>query len=382
MAQSVPKVPGMDGLRGLAALCVFAVHYNQMVGLEFTLWHFDLATFMANGKYGVSLFFSLSGFLLSIPFWNAQLYDAPSPVAINFYARRACRILPAYYLVLTCLIVWDRRWLLPGALFDNLSHYVFIFNFAEFSIFSISPQFWTIAVELQFYLLLPVLFIVTGRVSGKLAKPLIILVLLITCTALQPLLLDKFNTVISWPFNPWLTWISPNGPVLNFSLLATLPHFLIGTLTAYLFLELSREKSRSMFIKKHSEIFFWLSFLTIFVLLSTGWSEEVSLSSIPYGYPLVPSLIALLILSLPFTKTAQSLLDKGPFSQIGKISYGVYLIHYPCLSFIELAMRKKNMDVSNYWFAYGIGTLACTLILAMISYQIVEKPFLLLRRRK
>ena len=61
-------LPGLHGLRALAALLVFGVHFNQIVQLDYDIGPFSLYRLLANGNHAVSLFFTLSGFLLSLPF--------------------------------------------------------------------------------------------------------------------------------------------------------------------------------------------------------------------------------------------------------------------------------------------------------------------------
>jgi len=67
--QSRRYIAGLDGLRALAALAVFGVHFQQITGVAGRVGPFDVQTLLANGNTGVCLFFVLSGFLLSLPFW-------------------------------------------------------------------------------------------------------------------------------------------------------------------------------------------------------------------------------------------------------------------------------------------------------------------------
>ena len=92
------RLSGLDGLRGLAALAVFGVHYNQIVDVDVQVGPFDLYLLLVNGKYGVALFFILSGLLLSQPFWKSVIYGASWPDTRAYFKRRLARILPAYIL--------------------------------------------------------------------------------------------------------------------------------------------------------------------------------------------------------------------------------------------------------------------------------------------
>ncbi|MCP4451492.1 MAG: acyltransferase family protein, partial [Planctomycetes bacterium] len=103
-------LPGLNGLRALAALSVFGVHFNQIVQLDWQIGPFNIYTLLANGKHAVSLFLSLSGFLLSLPFWNRLVSGKPLPSIRDYLIRRLIRILPAYYVVLTVLVLLSGLW--------------------------------------------------------------------------------------------------------------------------------------------------------------------------------------------------------------------------------------------------------------------------------
>ncbi len=75
--QKEKRLPGLDGLRALAALSVFGVHFNQIVQFDCHIGPVSVYRLLANGNHAVSLFFSLSGFLLSLPFWKAIASGRP-----------------------------------------------------------------------------------------------------------------------------------------------------------------------------------------------------------------------------------------------------------------------------------------------------------------
>ena len=220
------RLRGLDGLRGLAALAVFGVHYNQIVDVDVQIGPFDLYLLLVNGEYGVALFFILSGLLLSQPFWKSLLYGANWPDTRAYVKRRLARILPAYYLALTVLIILTGYWRYSEAWMDILLHYSFLFNYAEFSIFSINPPFWTLAVEVQFYCLLPLLFLLLRRLSRRNIVG-IILLLSVVAYGLNFWLVSSIDKIILWPGSSTLTWIRPYGAVVTHSLLAHLPIFLL-----------------------------------------------------------------------------------------------------------------------------------------------------------
>jgi peptidoglycan/LPS O-acetylase OafA/YrhL len=113
---------------------------------------------MINGNTGVALFSVLSGFLLSMPLWQG-IKDANYPNIKQYFVNRVVRILPIYYLCLLGLLAL-KGFQGTDASFNNIvSHLFFLHNLKDQQVMSLNPLFWTLAVEFQFHLLLPVLFL-------------------------------------------------------------------------------------------------------------------------------------------------------------------------------------------------------------------------------
>jgi len=376
------RLSGLDGLRGLAALAVFGVHYNQIVDVDVQVGPFDLYLLLANGEYGVALFFILSGLLLSQPFWKSVLYSANWPNTSTFFKRRLARILPAYYLALTVLIILTGYWRYPQAWTDILLHYSFLFNYAEFSIFSINAPFWTLAVEVHFYCLLPLLFLLLRRHSSRNIVG-IFLILSVLAYGLNVWLVSSMDKFILWPGSSNLTWIRPYGAVVTHSLLAHLPHFFIGIICGGWLLHLKTTRPQSFDDGDwRYEIIFWLSFGLVFLLLATELGEWIQIPYGRYGLPLVPLLLGALVLSTPLTRSARKLLDSGPLRILGTLSYGVYIYHLPVLRLVDRNMAESAMNAREHWVYLGVISLALTLLAATVSYFLVERPALRLAHRK
>lgn len=368
------SIRGLDGLRALAALAVFGVHYNQIVRLDYHLGPFSIYTLLANGDHGVSLFFSLSGFLLSLPYWQALANHTSFPDARAYLLRRAARIVPAYYVALTALIILGDLWRVPHARVDILLHYTFLFNYTEFSIFSINPPFWTLAVEAQFYLLLPCIFLLIRKFPSY-ASWGVILLLGFGAYALHTSLISTVTRTVPWPLNPWLTWIRPNGAVLSHSIPANLPHFLIGMAAGKFYLDFVRKTDGPpRAIRTVSESVFWLCFLAVLLLLGTGYVEKIEAPYAPYGLPAVPLLLAAMILTAPFTRVAARILDGFPLRRLGLMSYGIYIFHLPCLNYLDRYLTKSGVDAAEHWLLFGSLGLAISVLIASVSYVVVEKP--------
>jgi len=379
--RSVKHISGLDGFRGLAALAVFGVHFNQNVRLDMIIGPVDVATLLANGERGVSVFFTLSGLLLSVLFWQAKADSGQLPDLKRYAVRRLARILPAYYAALTLLLFMDGLWRTPGAGADIGLHYAYLFNFAEFSIFSVNPVFWTIAVEVQFYLLLPLMFLFIRNMTPRTG-----LALILSMTAGGYLfhygLMRSVNAIIPWPWNPWLTWIRPNGAVLHHSLAGQLPLFLLGIVAGYFFLWIQEKKvvEQTKF-QWLCELGVWIMPGGALILILTGWEAYLRLPSGPYGFPGVPLMLALMVFCIPFSRNAKYLLDSAPLRLLGLLSYGFYLFHVPCLNLVYRFMNGQGIDIGERWGLFGAVSLALSLVAASVSYLIIEKPVMRLARK-
>ena len=379
--KSIKHIGGLDGLRGLAALAVFGVHLNQNVQFDMLVGPLDVATLLANGERGVSVFFTLSGLLLSVLFWQSKADNDSLPDLRKYTFRRLARILPAYYVALTLLLYMDGLWRVPGAGADIALHYTFLFNFAEFSIFSINPVFWTIAVEMQFYLLLPLIFLFIRKMSIRNGLTLV-LTLTVAGYLLHFWLICTVDTMALWPSNPWLIWVRPNGAVLYHSLAGQLPLFLLGVVAGYFYLRMREckidEKVRFQWL---CELGVWGLFGGALVLILTGWEESLQLPSGPYGFPGVPLLLALMILCIPFSRHAKRLLDCPPLRWLGLISYSLYLFHVPCLNLVYRFMGGQGIDISVQWGIFGLVSLCLSLLVATVSYLLIERPAMRFARK-
>jgi len=369
-------IKGLDGLRGIAAIAVFATHYDQIIFVDFSIAMFDLGLLFENGKIGVSLFFILSGFLLSLPFWDQLLYSIPFQGTRRYFKFRFARIIPAYYVCLTALLIINEEWKLALSSPDILLHYLFVFNLTEFSIFSFNSVFWTLAVEMQFYLILPILFWVLQWFKPR-HTSIIVLSLIFTPYVIQYLIIEYFTHSVQWPWDNNLTWVGIFGAVISHSIIAHLPHFILGVFAG----RYVKNQNLQALGKRWYELIFWLAVAFLFIILSTPVYDSISLPASRYGFPIVSILITLVIISCSRTLFAVKILDSFMFKQLGVISYGVYLYHLPVLNYLDFLMKKNGYDVMEYASLYAIISFLLTLMFALVSYYLVEQPILKVVRK-
>ncbi len=152
----------IDLLRGLAVLSVFAFHsLGVAFGTDAPEWNGNFRDFgsvtrtyypffpLAFGGYGVAMFFVISGFCIHLS------YEKSSKSWWSYASRRFCRIYPPYLLALLAIVVGTLVLGSSVGLRDFIFHLLLIHNFEESAFFTINPSFWSIATEVQLYLLYP-----------------------------------------------------------------------------------------------------------------------------------------------------------------------------------------------------------------------------------
>ena len=169
-AKSDRRMASIDGLRGIAALSVFVFH-----GWLYTMPEPSAADRSTVGDYavhelrlGLVLFFVLSGYLLSRPWFAAALDERRPPDLRRYLRARAARIAPAYYAALIGSIglLWGLSGT-PGLRLPPAAElplfFVFAQNTSPSSVMKLNPPMWSLAVEVSFYIALPVFALLVRR---------------------------------------------------------------------------------------------------------------------------------------------------------------------------------------------------------------------------
>ena len=152
----VGAIASLDGVRAVAFLLVFAFHLNHA-----GVWGYGnnpfVSAFFLVGVTGVTLFFVLSGFLLFLPYIQALLFEKDWPSPKRYYIRRILRIFPAYFFSLFILVMFTKPYFIQphnwGQLLPFLTFTMGFYNSSGL----INGPYWTLAVEFQYYMILPLL---------------------------------------------------------------------------------------------------------------------------------------------------------------------------------------------------------------------------------
>ena len=341
--------PSLDGVRGIAILAVLAVHTNHLFG-----W-----SLLKGGSIGVDIFFVLSGFLIT----SLLIEEWTTTGRINlwnFYARRFLRLVPALVVVVSVLLI------VSGALFTaqeaaqtRRAMPIALLYLTDFFA-SLSPatalgalrHTWSLAMEEHFYLLWPpalLLLLKTGW-SKRVLLAITVSVALAVCFHRGQL------------FQPGM---SPARTYYGFDTRAD--SLLIGCVAAMF--------ACWGFFRgfKSSKRISGLSIgLILLALITTDFASPVMHEG---GFTILAGTTALLLVNLMCSDggVLRSFLELRPLVWVGKVSYGLYLWHYPVF--------KWMAHFSLPWPAKLALAVLVTFAVTSISFYALERPVLSLKRR-
>lgn len=360
--------PSLTGLRGMAALWVLLMHAYLTAGSAENLWP-SLVWLMEMGGMGVDIFFTLSAFLLSIPFADALRRQVQGPDLVRYSKRRFFRIFPAYYLQLAVLLGYSLLGLNLGMFwaaphFDEvLAHGVLWLN-AWPLVPAYLPVWWTLPVEFGFYLLLPLL---AKCLTDKRWYWLLLGVAL-------SLLYRHLLLGLGLPRMQEIYWAD--------HLPGRLFQFLVGMLGAFLFVKM---RSRNRLLGQASRnvmIVLALSFLIALPALGylvddTAYLGEPTRTPLLAYWHLYASVcvVGLLIALCSGRNLADWFLQSIPMQWLGCISYGIYLWHYPVMILVRENMGGLLAARSDFP-GFFISSFLVTLTLAFLSWHWLEAPIL------
>jgi peptidoglycan/LPS O-acetylase OafA/YrhL len=380
-------IPALDGLRALAVLLVVLFHAWTFVPGYIQPGQNAANYALFYGKTGVQLFFVLSGFLLFLPYaqWVFGLRERPS--TLMFYKRRALRVGPAYWVSLVILILTAP--LTFAALRDLAVHLVFLSNTSWQTAFSINGVYWTMAIEVQFYALLPAIAWAMRALAlkiGALRSMLLMFCLLVLISLISHALgniaalgtIPVFSTfLINYSSMPY--WLAVFGCGIACSMIYT---YLIRTA------RLKRRQVRR--IPGICTRLFVLGVLLALALAFVPLLHKLFVLDLLFGLAYAGMLMGVLfgasILRKPFESRAMRF--------VGLISYSFYIWHRVVLHVLSsrvyvvarVVLRLVGQHhaivatAAQVAVLFILGTLASAVV-AYLPYQALERPFINVRKK-
>lgn len=401
----------LDGVRGFACLMVIWFHIYR-IPRDLHIWdpstttHPLLDSLLFFGRNGVTLFFVLSGFLLFLPFAKALLFEQTWPSTKQFYMRRVFRILPAYYLALILIVLLFQRQYLQPQHWQELGLFFSMFmDSSQATYKQLNAPFWTLAIEWQYYLLLPWLVLGMRQIVWHMKQRhrMMATISLILVLIAWGLLSRYFG--VYFQQHPSETFLVPR-PVLNVILFFIfgvsgkyLEDFGVGMLLALCFVYIQHPAVSSTIRTVLHKFSPWLWVTGIFCLLAlmlwdynqrfiNTWPlfSNPFLNSYSYLFnELCLSLaFGLCIFALLFSTThLKRLFEWSPLRKVGTISFSLYMWHLPFIFlFIQWGQPLlKGWTPEQSYGIYWLWILLVVIPFCILLFILVEKPGIKLGER-
>lgn len=361
-------IPGVDGLRAIAILLVFAFHTG----------------YIQVGWVGVQLFFVLSGFLITGILLKMKETLPAGQYFGKFYGRRFLRIFPLYYFYLALMAIVVHRLIAANFRVDYMQIYfqqvwsavLYVYDLfyrtSWFQQSSFLDHFWSLSVEEQFYIFWPLLILFVPRkhlknlfLSFIVLGPVFRLILYLLYISGSNLWIfrEPFALVIySWPLSH-LDAFAFGAYISSFSI----PHAKRQLVLSALLIPLIG-----------FAITYWtrgslgpVSALGYSMPLGTGYQSI-------WAHTLLNYFFAVLIYCVVHEKMFTKFLEMPWLSYLGRISYGMYVYHLPLIWFTTAFFSVTVEEDVAFWVR-TLSALVATLLVSTLSYFLLEKPFLRLK---
>lgn len=378
----VPVVlPALDSVRAVAAIAVLATHASFWGG---AYAHTRLGTALARLDIGVAIFFVLSGFLLSRSWLERHARGAPAPSTGRYLWRRVLRILPVYVLAAAAALL-----LLPGN--DEASTGVWVRTLTLTNLYFDDrlpdglTQMWSLATEVAFYVLLPVIMWVAlsrrrdRRPSRSLLAVVAVALVVINGVWLLDLAgrLDGTSPLSKLWVPSYLTWFAVG-------LVLAACHVRVQRVGQPEADGLGRVASLLQSMGRTPGVC-WTAAVAVFAISATPLAGPSSLTAPSLGEALAKNLLyaltaGLVILPCVFAPPAgrfMRMMSLPLLRHLGHLSYGVFCVH---LVVLELVTRYRHMKLfEGRTFELFVLTLGISLLVSEVLYRLVERPAMRLK---
>ena len=367
-------IPELDGYRVLLIFIVSWYHIWQQSWLTPYAGRLSLDFLVRSGYMHVDGTILLSAFLLFLPWARAMDRHEPSPDAVSFYRRRFARVYPSYLFILLAVffgvaLPWGLYTSPQNLAMDLATHLTFTFNFFPFT-YQATPlgaACWTLAVEVQAYLLFPAV------ARGVRRHPAATLGAL--CLA-------------GWGYRAWCVWALPDYTMVLNQLPAFLDVYALGILLSMAHVRLEKRRSdgaaplwEQLLATGLAAAGIWLLVLLLKRQAASSSYTMLQEGQLVRRLPLA-LIYGLLILSLPrMLKPLRLLFGNRLMSWLARLSMNYYLIHQTVavhlkrIGFPPSQSAVPNQAGERPWqWRYTLLTFGLSLLLAALTTRFVEKP--------
>lgn len=366
------RFPALDGIRALAAFAVVLTHVGFITGRS--LRSDAIGPLLSRGDCGVTIFFLLSGFLLYRPFALHSMGLAPRPLVGQFLWRRALRIFPALWLTVVITLAFITTYRVRAS--DYLQYLLLIQTYDNHDYDPNLSQLWTLAVEIAFYGLIPIMAaFVTRRRSDSPEAALRRQFVMLAVLAVEALVFNIAENHTSLIHTQALLWLP-----------AYLDWFALGMALAVL---TSVPDSCQTFQPLRRVLREWARSPGTCLLVA---AVLYLISTLPLGIPrtLAPATFTqwtaqhyiyagvAFFLLLPFVfgdgGATGRVLGSRTANILGNLSYSVYLWHVPVMLLLQRKLGYREFH--GHFVELVLLTAVVTLAIAAASWYCFERPIL------
>lgn len=323
--------------------------------------HDWVARLTSHGYYGVQFFFIISGCILALPFATRWLENGREPRLSQYFLRRLTRLEPPYILCMiglfSWLVIFAANWnlgfrdmssvtksdraiaLLPSLLSSLVYQHNLIFGHESY----INFVAWSLEIEVQFYLLVPLL-VTVFRIRSKTVRRTAMLAAVVAVTVFQ----------IFW---------GPVIPLLHLTILGHLQFFLLGFLLADIYLADWRQRPNQNLVWDIVALGAWISLFVV-------WEKNF------FVLMLMPPLMMIIYVSAFRGRISNGIFRHPLIVTIGGMCYSIYLLHPFLLS--RVARFTDRLVLTDYFYVQYLircfTVLPLVLLLAGTYFVLIEKP--------
>ena len=389
--QTTGHIAFADALRAFAIFCVVFSHIALQYAHRFYLHGVDVMSLLSHlGEVGVAWLFSLSGFLLGREYLRNIVTGQPLQSMARFLWKRILRIYPLYVVVVVAVYIFQvtapfgLRASIYGSftLPDLLTHLALIQNVSHRYILSIASPMWTMAVDADFYLALPIMMAFIAYICANIARRYRVAVL--ACSAV----LVSAGSLVFRYFVIRQSPLSTSNYSIQVQLLQSLPGyvplFIAGMVVAVLQQQTTvRNTGRCV-----TSLLLALALFTMnsYLLhaephipedITDAWMLWWIIQAV---FIAVPAFLSLDGLRHIQDRRILALFNSRVVKEAANLSYAVYLIHFPVLTVLYTWTGR----IHSQWLSLGLTTVLVYIISGAIAYPLyryIEAPFLKRKNR-
>jgi peptidoglycan/LPS O-acetylase OafA/YrhL len=357
----------LDGIRGVAILMVVSFHAfytNPQAGF---LVH-AVGRILSGGWMGVQVFFVLSGFLISYPFFRQKAKDDRFWHLDGYARRRIGKIIPPYYLSIVVFAIYYYIRFADPAYLRSAWGYLLVFSNPYQTAVLFNSSYWSLLVEIHFYIALPLLFFLAKRLNFHGALLFLAAILMLVPLAVR---------LIVWPGS---AASSSHVGYLMTRFPGQLDCFGWGVLFAGMFVSWSgyREELRHLRVFGYAGLFLLAACLCIYAACTRFFNIDTSPSRWSYElFHYLPCVSTFLMLFFVFDPLclAVRLLAMPWLRFIGIVSYEWFLLHLPVVWLLRDIFGQTGGNLAMYLLK-TVLPLILTFIVSVLVYRFFSLPLL------